>query len=485
MKYKNFDTIYVNGCSHTAGGGLYDNTIKKYYKENFGISWNNEREINYPKYLSDHFKCDLVDDSMCGSGAPRLVRTTFEYIMKVGIEKAKETLFIFNINTPIHRLDFYSNEINDYLIVNVQYNDDGSFQFVNAVDSHSINETKYPQDYFDKKIKPDMVYHLSNYHNPLLYLDKTHNEVVGLFSFLELNNIEYYFGFDTGYPDKPFNKLRELNVDGCKTIYEFITANKLSISDETNGFFGDGHPGYHGHKKYAESLIKFLEKKLKRTLWVFGDSFSTKSVPEFSDEHKFDPNDFRVTYSNYKGYYPKHFPEIIAETLDLNLVNLAKSSWSNERIYQSYLENLDKIKPNDIVFFGWSEVARFNLVNRNNDIENIIFSKIENVTFEDNISPQTISEVLVNRSSHTFYFKWLTNYINNINSELKNNIVIHHNFFNKRAEDNYVSDYQKLLIQNPIKCQTISEDIGSGFDIHFSEQGHKDFADFLIKQILI
>jgi hypothetical protein len=164
---------------------------------------------------------------------------------------------------------------------------------------------------------------------------------------------------------------------------------------------------------------------------------------------------------------------------------LAKSSWSNERIYQSYLENLDKIKPNDIVFFGWSEVARFNLVNRNNDVENIIFSKIENVTFEDNISPQTIGEVLVNRSFHTFYFKWLTNYINNINGGLKNNIVIHHNFFNKRAEDNYVRDYQKLLIHNPIKCQTISEDIGSGFDIHFSEQGHKDFADFLMKQILI
>lgn len=484
MKYKTFDTIYVNGCSHTAGGGLYDNEIKKYYKDNLGVSWSSEREINYPTYLSKHFKCNLIDDSMCGSGAPRLVRTTFEYIMKVGIEKAKKTLFIFNINTPLHRLDFYCNEIDDYLIVNVQYNNDGSFQFVNAVDSHSINETKYSHDYFDKKIKPDMKYHLSNYHNPILYLDKIHNEVVGLFSFLELNNIEYYFGFDTGYPNKQFNKSRELNVDGCKTIYEYINVNKLSISDETNGFSDDGHPGYNGHKKYAESLIKFLEEKLKPTLWVFGDSFSTKSVPEFNDEHKFDPNDFRVMYSNYKGHYPKHFPEIIAETLNFDLVNLAKSSWSNERIYQSYLENVDKIKPNDIVFFGWSEVSRFNLVNRNNGVENIIFSKIENVTFEDNISPQTIGEILVNRSSHTFYFKWLTNYINTINDRLKNNIVIHHNFFNKKAEDDYVKNYQKLLIQNVVKCQTISEDMGNGFDMHFSEQGHKDFADFIIKKLL-
>ena len=263
MKYKNFDTIYVNGCSHTAGGGLYDYNIKKYYKDTFGLSWKSEREVSYPKYLSDYFECNLVDDSICGSGAPRLVRTTFEYIMKVGIERAKKTLFIFSINTPIHRLDFYCNDINDHLIVNVQYKDDGSFEFVNAVDSHSVNETKYPNDYFDKKIKPDMRYFLSNYHDPLLYLDKVHNEVVGLFSFLELHNINYYYGFDTGFPNKPINKSREIDVDGYKTIFEYISANNMRISDETNNFSGDGHPGYFAHKKYADGLIKFIEKKIK------------------------------------------------------------------------------------------------------------------------------------------------------------------------------------------------------------------------------
>jgi hypothetical protein len=261
MEHKTFDTIYVNGCSHTAGGGLYDPTIKKYYRDTFGVSWKSEREITYPKRLSDYFNCNLVDDSMCGSGAPRLVRTTFEYIMKVGVERAKSTLFIFNINTPIHRLDFYSNEINDYLIVNVQYNDDGSFLFVNATDNHSLTETKYPRDYFDKKIKPDIQYYLSNYHEPLLYLDKIHNEVVGLFSFLELHNIDYYFGFDTGFPNKPINKSREIDIGGHSTIYEYISANNLRISDETNNFAGDGHPGYFAHKKYAEELIKFIEGK--------------------------------------------------------------------------------------------------------------------------------------------------------------------------------------------------------------------------------
>ena len=81
--------------------------------------------------------------SICGSGAPRLVRETFDYIHNIGIENVKKTLFIFQINTPVHRLDYYCNEINNHLIVNVQYNNDGSFKYVNAVDSHSPNEKKY------------------------------------------------------------------------------------------------------------------------------------------------------------------------------------------------------------------------------------------------------------------------------------------------------------------------------------------------------
>ena len=110
MKYKTFDTIYVNGCSHTAGGGLYEEKIKDYYKENFNVEWSTERDVNFPKYISDHFNVKLVDESKCGSGAPRLVRTTFDYIFNVGLEQAKKTLFIFQINTPVHRLEFYCNE---------------------------------------------------------------------------------------------------------------------------------------------------------------------------------------------------------------------------------------------------------------------------------------------------------------------------------------------------------------------------------------
>ena len=339
MSWRKFDTIYVNGCSHTAGGGLYDEGTKELYEEIYGLTWKTEREVNYPKLLSKHFNCDLIDDSRCGSGAPRLVRKTFEYIFKVGLEQAKKTLFIFQINTPVHRLEYYCSEINDYLIVNVQYEDDGSFKYVTAVDSHSKNEWINNPKFYEGEITENIKLQLKKYHDPLAYLEKIHNEVIGLFSYLELHNIEYFFGFDTGNIPKPVNESRRINIEGDQTIIEYCSRKKLRICEETNNRSIDGHPGYFGNKEYSEKLIGFLEEKLKPTIWVFGDSYSSPSVPPYDETHHLYSNDFRVKYSKYKGYYPKHYPEIVAENFDFNLINLAVPSTSNDQIYHSYIEN--------------------------------------------------------------------------------------------------------------------------------------------------
>jgi hypothetical protein len=484
MTLKKFDTIYVNGCSHTAGGGLYEDTIKEYYAREHGIKWKTEREVNFPKYLKDHFECDLVDESMCGSGAPRLIRATYDYIFKVGVEKAKKTLFIFQINTPVHRLEFYCNEINNYLIVNVQYKEDGSFEYVNAVDSHSPNETKYGREYFKKTINKDMEFILSKYHEPFLYLKKIHNELIGLFSFLDMNNIEYFYGFDTGNCIHKLDEERRINIDGNETIHGFASSNKMSLFDETNGHTIDGHPGYFAHKLFSEKLILFIESKLKPTIWVFGDSFSSPSIPPYDERHHLYQNDFRVKYSKIKGYHPKHYPEILSEKLNCNLINLAVPSTSNDQIFHSYVENIDKIKPNDILIFGWTYVSRYNLANRNNDLENININRADNqTTIDDFTSNQSINEILLNRGSHTVFYKWVINYIKNINTTFKNNIVLHYDFFPHGDMDEYVIEYLNLLNTRRSSYQTISEDIGVGNDGHYSERGHNDFALDVINEI--
>jgi hypothetical protein len=483
MILRKFDTIYVNGCSHTAGGGLYENSVKEYYFKEYGIKWGTEREVNFPKYLGDHFECNLVDESMCGSGAPRLVRATYDYIFKVGIEKAKKTLFIFQINTPVHRLEYYCNEINDYLIVNVQYKEDGSFDYVRAVDSHSPNETKYGYKFFEETINKDIEFMLSNYHEPFLYLQKIHNEIVGLFSFLERNNIEFFYGFDTGDCIRRINQDRKIDIDGDQTIHEFSVTNNMRLCDETNNHTIDTHPGYFAHKRFSEKLISFIEKKLKPTLWVFGDSYSSMSTPEYGPNHKLYNNDFRVKYSKFKGYFPKHFPEIIAEKLEINLKNFAIPSTSNEQIFQSFIENIENIKPNDILFFGWTYVSRYNLSNRDNELENINIPREGEITFEDNLSSNSLNEILYNRGSHTIFYKLLSNNIKLINKLFNNNIILHSDFFPHGNIDDYVKEYLNFLIPRKEKYQTIFDDAGGEYDIHYSENGHLDFAKDVMEQI--
>jgi hypothetical protein len=484
MSWRKFDTVYVNGCSHTAGGGLYDDGTKELYKEIYNLSWKTEREVNYPKLLSKYFDCNLVDDSRCGSGAPRLVRKTFEYIFNVGLEKAKKTLFIFQINTPVHRLEYYCSKIDDYLIVNVQYEDDGSFKYVTAVDSHSKNEWTNNPKFYEGEITENIKKQLTDYHNPLAYLDKIHNEVVGLFSYLEHHNIEYFFGFDTGNIMKPVNEKRRIDIEGDQTIIEYCSRKKLRICDETSNRSIDGHPGYFGNKEYADKLIEFLEEKLKPTIWVFGDSYSTTSIPPYTEGHHLYENDFRVKYSKFKGYYPKHYPEIVAENFKCNLINLALPSTTNDQIHQSYVDNIDKIKPNDILIFGWTYVSRYNLANRKNELENISIDREGEITFVDFLSSQSINEVLYNRGSHTVFYKWVISYIKSINATFKDNVVLHYDFFPHGNVDEYVEEYFKLLSPRKLKYETICEDMGEGNDIHYSEKGHLDFSNDVSKLLM-
>jgi hypothetical protein len=107
MKYYNFNTIYVNGSSLTAGGGLDQDIIKNEYKKLYNVEWGNEKDVTYPKHIANHFGVSLTHDAFSGSGAPRLVRRTYEHIEKIGMDKARNTLFLLEITSPFHRIDQY------------------------------------------------------------------------------------------------------------------------------------------------------------------------------------------------------------------------------------------------------------------------------------------------------------------------------------------------------------------------------------------
>ena len=259
-----FTTFYFNGCSHTAGGGLYEPGIKNLYKEMYNIEWGHEKTVTYSKYVSEYFDVIRVDDSACGSGAPRLIRKTFEYIKRVGLDESRKTLFFLQINNSINRIEYYCKEINDYLIMNLGYNDDGTLHQFDIVDNWSLNDRKNPYEYYDGNIKKRMREFVDNHHDPMVYQEKMRSELIGLLSFMDLHNIKYYILPDDNRICEPFddiiiNNKNVISLDGCLSIHAHTMTFKNRISDELKNKTMDFHPGYFGHQIYSKQLIKFLE----------------------------------------------------------------------------------------------------------------------------------------------------------------------------------------------------------------------------------
>ena len=259
-------SLYVNGCSLTAGGGLYDMQVKAWYKKNHGIEWEKEKDVTHPRYIGDYFQIPWMNDATCGGGAPRLIRRTYEYIRKVGLDKAKETLFLLQFNNPIYRVDLYCEDIKDYLVINMHYSNGntGKLEHFSAVQDFSPSTRKYPNERF-LPMFPEIKDIMLKYHNPIAYEDKIRGEALGLFSYLEFEGIPYRYTFVTenvSNNNPEFYKRishKEMIIDGYGSVSDFTGEQKYTIFDETGGDSGDRHPGYFGYKKYGEGIIEYLK----------------------------------------------------------------------------------------------------------------------------------------------------------------------------------------------------------------------------------
>ena len=433
----NFDTIYVNGSSLTAGGGLSDYGVKSEYKKQYGVEWENEKNFTYPKYIADYFGVNLVHDAFSGSGAPRLVRRTYEYIQEVGLKKARKTLFLFEITDPPHRVDLYVEKVNDYVITNVRYDDDRNVGTISSIQMQDVltkDGIKYDHDYFKGQITDEVKDYLSKYHNPIIYFNKFIGEVAGLFSFLEENNIEYFYWFDHDGLQSPFkefyknyDKKRNLKFGEYNCVNQFCTFQKMRICDELNGASGDMHPGYFGNKKFAESVIPMIENKLKPTLYVFGDSHTQ------TFENHFKSNlDWAQKYFNYLKETPKSYPDLIAEHYNIEVVNYGRGGCSNYTIFESFIKNYDKIKPKDLVIFGWTSISRFRIANNVNDLIDVT-PFTPHPKQNDDVSLVSTEQIGYNRETHSVWWTEIENFVKIINHTLKKNKVLHWTWVNPES----------------------------------------------------
>lgn len=261
---KNFKTLYATGCSHTAAGGLWWHQSIEWYGKNHNIFYKNEKDVAYPKVLADSLGLKCVNTAKSGTGAKRLIRKTWQYIREVGLDSAKETLFILQINNPLVRLDFYCNELERYLVVNCRFDNDGKIDWIESCDSHP-NPSK-PRVEFEK-YTTNIKSYLENHYDLKGEYDILGMQFLGLISFFELHNIEYFIeatdGFFVNYLVDESIKNRIIDIEGSNALNLWAYKNGKLISDETNGYAGDNHAGLFANREWAEKLKIFIEERIK------------------------------------------------------------------------------------------------------------------------------------------------------------------------------------------------------------------------------
>ena len=198
------------------------------------------------------------------------------------------------------------------------------------------------------------------------------------------------------------------------------------------------------------------------TLWTFGDSMTAGYTigSGWADD-----------YIAWKGYKPKIYPEIISEKLELELVNLAKGGYDNYSIFETLCANVDKIKEDDVLIFGWSSLSRIRLATKYDTWQSFVPNYNNNMLEMENISLNTLEELYVNRTSG-LYKDELNNWIKLIN-HLMTNITIHWTYFIEAADCILLDKFQTVSMETKKQVN----------DHHYSEKGQSDLSIFLLNEI--
>jgi hypothetical protein len=212
-------------------------------------------------------------------------------------------------------------------------------------------------------------------------------------------------------------------------------------------------------------------------LWTFGDSFTAGfgCTPEFD---------------YYKKYYKegdKIWAELLADEMELSLLNNAKNGASNDYIIDSIILNWKKIKQNDFVVIGKTFTHRFDIpikkifTSRFNDmpmtIENRWVTILDKFNLDNgyNLFNKEEFETVVN---FNYYFA--------ANSLYKERQDLRYDFLVKELEQKQVKVYLWDIVSShgKIKFNTIQLDTKNEIiDGHFSFKGHIEFYKWISKKI--
>lgn len=200
-------------------------------------------------------------------------------------------------------------------------------------------------------------------------------------------------------------------------------------------------------------------------LWCFGDSYT----------QRYDPNvDWSKSYIDFKGYIPKVYCDFLSEELGIEGENLGVGGYDNYSIFETLCNNIGRIKNDDIIIIGWSNITRFRLASKDGNWVSFVPGTISDfhISHHTDMSKRTIEEICVNRDSNV-YFREVNSWINFINHTMKNNKVIHWTPFDNN---------KNLNVHKILKLETTQMESNKVvMDGHYSENAHRLLSSMFIE----
>lgn len=200
-------------------------------------------------------------------------------------------------------------------------------------------------------------------------------------------------------------------------------------------------------------------------LWTFGDSFSCNFYSDFYYVKK---------YTEFKGYVPKIYSEIISDEFNCELKNFAICGDNNYNIFHTFINQIDNIKNDDIVIIQFSSVYRYRLIDKNDEFSSVA-AYWDGGYDKFNESKDSIIEIGLNRMSEK-YKEEIDDWIRIAKLLLKNNKLIFWSPFNESTGNPNMLPYYKL-------SDITTETNNKVNDHHYGEDGHKDISNFILKTL--
>jgi len=278
---KNF---YFFGTSYSSGGGL-------------GFKWNNKKylELKNKAYLDkpkwDNYRYSISGRleqlfelhqveyhtiqnlSKPGYGTELTLREINNLIYEVDTFKSDESILLIELTDNIFRRDMYFNPLSDFIICNhYRHTIDDTFVSVREWWKDSKDTTDTIAEHFEILKK---YYELT--HDFEIALNKNINQVLSLICMLDKLQINYLF--TSGPYFIPKFKLDKIGFDNTKVIIDdirtFISDNKITIKDESNGIVYDNHhAGYFG----TDYITKMIFNKLSYFNFIDSNAINLPNI---------------------------------------------------------------------------------------------------------------------------------------------------------------------------------------------------------------